>query len=66
MFYLRFEGERTMFYQRFEGENTIRVDSRICREGANSPPVFPKGGQPGNQMGNGVFLKINADQPITP
>ena len=34
-----------------------RVDSRIFPEGANSPLVFPKGGQPANQMGNGVFLK---------
>ena len=33
----------------------IRVDSRIFPEGANSPLVFPKGGQPSNQMGNGVF-----------
>ena len=32
-----------------------RVDSRIFPEGANPPLVFPKGGQPANQMGNGVF-----------
>ena len=35
----------------------IRVDSRICGEWANSPSVFPTGGQPTNQMGNGVYLK---------
>ena len=34
-----------------------RVDSRIFPEEANSPLVFPKGDQPANQMGNGVFLK---------
>ena len=40
-----------------------RVDSRIFPEGANSPLVFPKGGQPANQMGNGVFLKKTLPTP---
>ena len=40
-----------------------RVDSRIFPEGANSPLVFPKGGQPANQMGNGVFLKKKHCRP---
>ena len=35
-------------------------------EGANSPLVFPKGGQPANQMGNGVFLKKTKTLPTTP
>ena len=42
-----------------------RIDSRIFPEGANSPLVFPKGGQPANQMGNGVFLK-KTTLPTTP
>ena len=28
-----------------------------------TPPVFPKGGQPANQMGNGVFLKKMRTSP---
>ena len=45
----------TMWYVR--PAKPHRVDSRIFPEGAKSPLVFPKGGQPANQMGNGVLLK---------
>ena len=29
-----------------------------------TPPMFPKGGQPANQMGNGVFLMLTSPSPL--
>ena len=53
--------------QQFYTDLDLRVDSRIFSEGANSPLVFPKGGQPANQMGSGVFLKKkHCRQPLHP
>ena len=38
----------------------------FVEKGPTPPLCSQKGGQPSNQMGNGIFLKKKANQPFTP